>query len=102
MDIVRYLGSQRGCSTACQNENGDIPLHKASREGHVDMVRYLVCEEGCRTACQNKLSNTPLLEACRYGHVDILLVKGGAVQPVKTRIVILHCMLLVVRVMWIL
>ena len=73
---MRYLVSEQGGSTACQNKDGNTLLHEACREGHVDIVRYLVSERGCSTACQNKYSKTPLLEACedaRIGVVEILL-----------------------------
>ena len=79
MDIVKYLVSERGCSTACQNKNGDTPLYVACREGHVDIVRYLVSEQGYSIACQNKNGDTPLHEACRKGYLamtEILLLTG--------------------------
>ena len=31
--IVRYFVSDQGCSTACQNKNGDTLLHVACVEG---------------------------------------------------------------------
>ena len=52
MDIVRYFVSERGCSTACQNKDGDTPLHVACSEGDVDIVKYLVSERGCSTASE--------------------------------------------------
>ena len=30
VDIVRYLVIERGCSTACQNKDGNTPLHVES------------------------------------------------------------------------
>ena len=50
MDIVLYLVSEQGCNTACQNNDGNTPLHVACHEGYVDIVRYLVGERECSTS----------------------------------------------------
>ena len=75
---VRYLVSELGRSTACQNKNDDTPLHVACHKGHVDIVRYLVSEQGCNIACQNKSGDTPLHVACREGNLAMteILVTG--------------------------
>ena len=72
-DIVRYLVSEQGCSTACENMSGDTPLHLACYNGRVDIVRYLVSKQGCST-CQNKDGDTLLHEACSKG--DLAMVKA--------------------------
>jgi len=35
LDVVRYLVSERGCSTACENKHGNTPLYVACRDGHL-------------------------------------------------------------------
>ena len=75
VDIVRYLVSEQGCSTACQNKwNGDTPLHVACRKGHLSIVKALTSGQDCKAACNchNKDGDTPLHVACRKGHVDIV------------------------------
>ena len=74
VDIVRYLVSEQGCSTACQNKFGDTPLHVACRKRHLAMVKALTSGQDCKAArnCQNKDGATPLHVACRKGHVDIV------------------------------
>ena len=51
--------------TRSRDAHGDIPLHMACRNGHVDIVKYLVSEQGCSGACQNKNGNTPLHMTCK-------------------------------------
>jgi len=82
VDIVRYLVSELGCSTVCQNENGDIPLLEAcaiQRVGTHMVIHY------CMRLVMRVMWTL-------YGSI---LVNGGAVQPVRTGMVILHCLRLV-------
>ena len=74
VDIVRYLVSEQGCSTACQNKFGDTPLHVACRKRHLAVVKALTSGQDCKAACncQNKDGDTPLHVACYWGHVDIV------------------------------
>ena len=71
-DIVRYVLSKPGHSTAFQNEYRYTLLNVTCRKGRADIVRYLVSERGCSTACQNNKGNTPLLEACKSGWPDVV------------------------------
>ena len=80
-------------------------LHYSCRHGWLDVTRKLVEQYHCDPESRGGWNgDTPLHVACRAGHVDIvrytLLVNRGAVQLVRTRMVILHCMRLVVGVMW--
>ena len=74
VDIVRYLVSEQGCSTAYQNKNDDTLLHEACRVGHLAMVKALTSGQDCKAACncRNKNGDTPLHVACRKGHVNIV------------------------------
>jgi ankyrin repeat protein len=63
---------------------GDVPLHIAAQEGHVEVAYWLLMEGAdCRVA--NQFGDTPLHYAARWGHAEVarLLVKGGA--SVKAR-----------------
>ena len=71
VDIVWCLVSERECSTACQSNRDDAPLHKGC-DGHVDIVRYLVSEQGCSTVSQNKDGDILLHMACREGHLAMV------------------------------
>ena len=132
-DIVRYLVSELGCSTAYQNKHGNTPLLEACRYGPLTVVEILLTAPDCSTACKkcknmlyyayshgwldvsrrlveqyhcdpdsrDKDGNTLLHKACHEGQMDsvrYLMVNLGAVQPVRTRMAILHCMWLVMGV----
>ena len=83
MDFVRYLVSERGCSTACQNNDGDTPLHVACHESHADIVRYLVYVQECSVSCQNEDGDTPLHVACRCNRTNLVqfLLSSGKADP---------------------
>ena len=42
VDIVRYLVSKQGCSTACQNVKDDTPLHVACKWNYTSVVEFFL------------------------------------------------------------
>ena len=69
-DIVRYLVSERGCSTACQNKDGDTPLLEACKTKRLPVVEILLTAQDCSTACK-KHSRILLDYSCRHGWLDV-------------------------------
>ena len=63
---------------------GDMPLHIAAQEGHVE-VAYWLLMEGADCNVANQFGDSPLHHAARWGHLEVtrLLLKGGA--PVDAR-----------------
>ena len=50
--------------------NGQIPLHWAVQNGHLDTVKYLVEEKGCDVMFRDKCENSPLNVAAQGGKLD--------------------------------
>ncbi|GAA99344.1 hypothetical protein E5Q_06039 [Mixia osmundae IAM 14324] len=58
---------------SAQDDNGNLALHMASANGHVEIVRYLVSlSPDERLAQQNQSGNTPLHWASLNGHLEVL------------------------------
>ena len=99
VEIVRYLVTERGCSTTCQKNN---PLLEACRKGHLDVVKILLTAQDCSTAC-NKYGIL-LHYSCCHGWLDVTrrLVEQYHCDPESKAylVIVLHCMRLVVRVVW--
>ena len=73
VDIVRYLVSEVGCSSACVNKDGDTPLHVACRAGKLGMAKILLTGQNCSEACvfKNNYGETVLHYSCRNGWLDV-------------------------------
>ena len=71
MDIVRYLVSELGCSTVCQNENGDIPLLEACEDRHLADVEILLTTQECNTACNVHSTRSLLHYSFCHGWLDV-------------------------------
>ena len=62
-----------------RDDDGFIPLHSASRYGHVDIARLLL-DRGSDVNVRESQRWTPLHYASRYGYLDLarLLIDRGA------------------------
>ena len=63
------------------NQNGETPLHCASKEGLYTVVQTM-CALGCRVDMVNRNGQTPLHQSARVGHTEVVrcLLLSGA-QP---------------------
>eukprot|EP00919_Chromeraceae_sp_WS-2016_P042376 GHVR01100808.1.p1 GENE.GHVR01100808.1~~GHVR01100808.1.p1 ORF type:complete len:110 (+),score=15.50 GHVR01100808.1:229-558(+) len=68
---------EEGLHVNSAGNDGDTPLHCASRNGHIDVVRVL---RGAYLNSKNNDGNTALVVASMYGHSDIVrcLIDNGA------------------------
>jgi len=79
-DIAKVLTIEHPQDVNSQSfADRSMPLHLASRYGHVDLARMLV-ERGADVSAQKKDGSTALHLASRYGRVDLarMLVERGA------------------------
>jgi len=53
-------------------ENGDTPLHRACRLGHLQVVEILLRHSQVNVNAGNDKLATPLLVACQEGHVEVV------------------------------
>ena len=53
-------------------ENGDTPLHRACRLGHLQVVEILLRHSQVNVNARNDKLATPLLVACQEGHVEVV------------------------------
>ena len=74
-----------GCNPMQGDENGNNPLHEASKCGHLPVVKMLVGELGCNPHVANKDGCTPLHEASRCAHIDIVeqLIVSYNCDPIR-------------------
>ena len=70
LDVVRYLVSESGCSTARQNKNGYTLLLVACRNRCRAVVELLLTAQDCSTAC-NEHSRILLHYSCHHGWLDM-------------------------------
>ena len=53
-------------------EEGDTPIHIASRSGHLQIVEYLIERQNVDTDIKGWCEKTPLHYACQEGHLSIV------------------------------
>eukprot|EP01103_Thecamoeba_quadrilineata_P000121 TRINITY_DN10097_c0_g1_i1.p1 TRINITY_DN10097_c0_g1~~TRINITY_DN10097_c0_g1_i1.p1 ORF type:complete len:545 (+),score=82.98 TRINITY_DN10097_c0_g1_i1:114-1748(+) len=63
--FLELLLSRKSIDPSSQDENGDTPLHEASRSDKPDAISVLV-NHGANVNAANKASETPLHLACRH------------------------------------
>jgi len=68
-------------TTYLLDQNGESPLHCASKEGLYSVVQTM-CALGCKVDVVNKNGQTPLHQSARVGHTEVVrcLLLSGA-QP---------------------
>ena len=74
----KYL-MERGSEVNIRNKYGDLPIHYACQNGHLDTVKFLI-NKGSDFTSTNNSGSTPLDIASRYGHtrvVDYLMQHGA-------------------------
>ena len=73
-NVVTSLVSVYNCAANCKDEDGNIPLHYAASNGHLEVVKYIIMVElHCdpMPMDKNNAGTTPLHYACCYGHLNI-------------------------------
>jgi serine/threonine-protein phosphatase 6 regulatory ankyrin repeat subunit B len=78
LDLLQCFLSM-GDDINVKDDNGEIPLHAASKSGHAATVKYL-CEHGALMNLQDNNGNTALHVAVTNEHFDVtrILVEKGA------------------------
>jgi hypothetical protein len=67
---VRLLLVSSAASNCRDNVNGNVPLHIASQNGHLELVQLLV-EKAANVNLQNNKGNTALHMALSYDYIDV-------------------------------
>ena len=70
-NIITALVSVYKCAADCKDEEGHIPIHYATSNGHLEVVKYFIGELHCDPTDKNNDGETPLHYACHYGHLKI-------------------------------
>lgn len=81
VEELRSLGlTNQIVANAVDENNGNIALHVAVQNGHLDIVRYLVEELQCGVNARNRAGNTPLHMGVEYDYyvINQILVNAGA------------------------
>ncbi|KAL3837009.1 hypothetical protein ACJMK2_022402, partial [Sinanodonta woodiana] len=78
-EIVKLLVSHEATDVNICIRGGEIPIHHAASEGHLDVLETLVAH-GAHFNQADELGDTPLLSAAQNEHVDIvrMLITLGA------------------------
>ena len=71
INTIHYLIDQ-GCDLTVPDNHGDMPIHLASVEGHLDVVKYLIIECRCDPNSRGGNGRTPLHYACAFGRMDVM------------------------------
>ena len=80
-----------GAAVDLTRVDGEMPLHIACGNGHVDAARLLL-DKGAEVDRANQNGTTPLYVACQNGHVDaarLLLDKGADVDQSRNGVTLL-------------
>ena len=72
MNIIQYLITELGCDPTTPNNNGDLPLHIACFNGHLNATKYFINEQNCDTNSRGQHGLTPLHFASDGGHMNII------------------------------
>ena len=86
--IVRSLVEQHHCSVTAVDEDGNTPLHVASRFGSEGVVKYLAFHEDCNPNAVNHDGNTALYIAVGKGYKGVtraLLSSGKVNQVIRSK-----------------
>ena len=67
---------ERGADVSAQNQNGETPLHLASREGHAEVVGMLI-ECGADLSAQGEYEDTPLHRSMPAGPWVLIDMSGA-------------------------
>ena len=81
---VQWLIEKEKVTPNLSNENGDFPIHFASKNGHLSIIEYLI-SKGANIEAKDKYERTPLHYACQEGHIEIVeyLISKGANAEAK-------------------
>ena len=83
MWTLRYLVSEQGCSTACQNKDGDTPLHVACKWNRTSIVQFLLSTGRADPWCKNAKNITPVQLTYKY-EISKLFAGLNKPDPVTT------------------
>ena len=68
LEVVKYLVSML-CDPRIPNNHGNLPLHIACLEGHLNIARYFIRVTRCPAISPNNSGHTPLHCASEFGHM---------------------------------
>ena len=68
LETARFL-VERGADVNLQDDEGELPLHVAVKEGNIDIVQFLL-EQGSEVDVGDDCGSTPLLLAAEHGNVE--------------------------------
>ena len=82
---LQELFRNSGASIHIQDNEGHVPLHYASENGHVGMAKLLI-ENGACVNSQSNIAWTALHFACAKGRLEVvkLLLRNGADLALET------------------
>ncbi|KAK5657446.1 hypothetical protein OQA88_3018 [Cercophora sp. LCS_1] len=86
-DVFQFL-MRNGAPTNIQDDNGELPLHAASRRGFREAITTML-NDNVLLNSPNTLGLTPLSIACKNGHLELvryLTTRGGRLAPDDTGI----------------
>ena len=72
MSIIEYLVTELDCDSTISDNDGDLPLHIACSNGHLNATKYFITEQKCDSNSQGFNGNTPLHYASQGGHLKIV------------------------------
>lgn len=70
LDVVRYLVESSEGALAVQDNNGDLPLHKACRVGNFPLIEYLTAKDGGSALSRNHSNELPVSVLCNPSGKD--------------------------------
>ena len=72
LDLVTFI-LENVDSTFFQDKDGDLPIHRAAINGHIEVVKILAGYSPANNPNEaNYFGNTPIQYAARYGHIEII------------------------------
>ena len=83
-DLFIFLVSNKDIELNSENENGETPLHIASKKGNLEIVKTIMSLSSVNVDRQTNLLMTPLHFAAKEGHFDIVQFLVNSCNATKT------------------